>query len=133
MQCCSVLQPPEFPASLRTLAIQSPKVELADVVAVPPPSEDKLCWTRPIPLLEVRSDRQVAPVGAPMSPQLWSCSRKQPAVLEAGCGKPRSSAAAAAWRHDLFSDTDWSEPSSIASGCNATYGTLYFSAASALE
>ena len=47
-------QPPEFPPSLRTLAIVSPKVELADVVAVPPPSEEKLSWTRPIPLLEVR-------------------------------------------------------------------------------
>ena len=49
-----LLQPPEFPASLRTLAIVSPEVELADVVAVPPPCEDKLSWTRPIPVLEVR-------------------------------------------------------------------------------
>ena len=57
-------QPPEFPASLQTLAIQSPKVELADVVAIPPPSEEKLSWARPIPLLEVRCGSSSVGAGA---------------------------------------------------------------------
>ncbi len=51
---CASAQPPELPASLRTLAIVSPKVELADVVVVPPPSDERTDSAPQIPLLEVR-------------------------------------------------------------------------------